>query len=77
MSLKEYVVHELDALDDMKLQQVADYLEFLRFKSRPKAPVLTDAQMAALYAEFADEDRALAEEGMEDYVHALAAEDVK
>ena len=76
MSLKEYVVHELDALDDTKLQQVADYLEFLRFKSRPKAPMLTDAQLATLYAEFADEDREFADEDMEDYAHALAAEDV-
>lgn len=77
MSLKEYVVQEIYTMDDMKVQQVAEYLDFLRFRSRPKPPVLDDAQLAALYAEFADEDRELAEEGMEDYAHALAAEDAK
>ena len=34
-----------------------------------------EAKMAALYAEFAEEDRALAEAGMADYA-ALAREDV-
>jgi hypothetical protein len=75
MSLKEYVTQELDLLDEAKLQQVADYLAFLRFQSRPKKPRLSDTELAALYAEFAEEDRQMAEEGMEDYAHALATED--
>ncbi len=66
MSLKERVAQEIDCLDDTKLQQVADYLAFLRFQSRPKISLLEDAQLAALYAEFAEEDRQMAEEGMED-----------
>ena len=37
---------------------------------------LTSEQLAALYAEFAEEDRLLAEEGMEDYYQGLLAEDV-
>lgn len=34
-----------------------------------------EAQQAALYAEFAEEDRALAEVGMADYAAGLARED--
>lgn len=34
-----------------------------------------DAELSALYAEFANEDRRLAEAGMGDYADQLAAED--
>ena len=36
---------------------------------------LDKTQLAALYAEFADEDRAIAEEGIAEYVESLAEED--
>ena len=36
-----------------------------------------DAQLATLYAEFADEDRHLAEEGIEDYQRSLVGEDAR
>jgi hypothetical protein len=36
---------------------------------------LDEAQLAALYSEFADEDRMLAEEGISDYAKGLAKED--
>ncbi len=36
---------------------------------------LDDVQLSALYAEFANEDRRLAEEGIEDYVRGLDRED--
>jgi hypothetical protein len=35
------------------------------------------ADRAALYAEFAEEDRALAEEGLADYAESLREEDVE
>jgi hypothetical protein len=38
-------------------------------------PRLDPAKMAALYAEFAEEDRTLANEGMADYDAGLASED--
>ncbi len=38
---------------------------------------IDEAQIAALYAEFADEDRQLAEEGIADYDASLRAEDVQ
>ena len=38
---------------------------------------LDDEQLSALYAEFADEDRRLAEEGIADYERGLAGEDAR
>lgn len=38
---------------------------------------LNESSLAALYAEFAEENRALAEAGMEDYARLLAEEDMK
>ena len=40
-----------------------------------KLDELDDAQLSALYAEFAHEDRMLAEAGMAEYAQQLAAED--
>ena len=36
-----------------------------------------DAQLAARYAEFADEDRRFADEGIEDYQRGLVGEDAR
>ena len=78
MLLKEAVAHQLDQLDNDTLQKVADYLAFLRFQSLALRPTIQDeTTLAALYAEFGEEDRALAEEGLEEYAQALAAEDAK
>ncbi len=80
MSLKEQIVREVEHLPETELQHVADYLAFLKFRARRrKAPAqLPDAaSLATLYAEFADEDQALAEERMADYAQALAVEDVR
>ena len=38
---------------------------------------LDAAQLATLYANFADEDRSLAEEGIEDYDKGLGGEDAR
>ena len=38
---------------------------------------LDEMQLTALYAEFADEDRRLAEEGVEDYERGLVGEDAR
>ncbi|MDQ3815224.1 MAG: hypothetical protein M3347_14980 [Armatimonadota bacterium] len=72
MSLKEYVTQELDTLGERELEQVADYVSFLKFQSRAKSrPSWNEAEVASLYAEFEQEDRELAEAGMEDYAPAL------
>lgn len=77
-SIKEQVAQALNTLSETELQQVADYVAFLRFRARvAPLPVPDAAQIAALYAEFADEDRALAEEGVEEYRVQLHGEDTE
>ena len=76
MSLKEYVTQALHSLSEAELQQVAEFVAFLKFRARLGAtPVLDEAQLASLYAEFADEDSTLAEEGMSDYAEGLRQEE--
>ena len=78
MSLREQIVCEMERLPEAELQYVSDRLAFLEFKARRKTvPVeLPDsATLAALYFEFADEDRLLADEGMAEYATFLATED--
>jgi hypothetical protein len=77
MSIKEHVIHGLDTLSEAELVQVAEFLAFLKFRARLQPmPELDEAQLATLYAACAEEDRALAEEGMADYVHGLCQEDI-
>ena len=76
MSLREYVSVELNRLDEPTLKQVAWYIDFLRYKNRRSAlSTPNESEFASLYAEFADEDRVLAEEGMEEYAILLKSED--
>lgn len=76
MTVKEYVDQALENLDEVELAKVAEYVSFLRFRARvPTTPSLDAAQLASLYAEFATEDRSMAEEGMEEYAQGLAMED--
>lgn len=76
MSIREQVVQEMGALSEAALKQVADYVAFLRFQERFRhKPESDEVKLAALYAEFAEEDRELAEEGMADYAAQLARED--
>jgi hypothetical protein len=75
-SVRAQVTQALEALSEVELQQVVEYISFLRFRQRVVLPpIADDSQLAALYAEFAEEDRALAEEGMEEYRDRLLAED--
>ena len=76
MDTKEQITRELNRLSPVELEQVAQYLTFLKYQSRLKTkPTIDESQLAALYAEFAEEDRQLAEEGITDYAEALAKED--
>jgi len=74
MSLKEYVAHEVETLGEKELQAVAEYVSFLKFRSRTS---VDGARLASLYSEFEQEDRELAESGMADYAHALTQEDAQ
>ena len=76
MSLRQRVALDLERLPDAELLRVADYIAFLKYRSRRRRiPVPDENTLARLYAEFAEEDRGLAEAGMDDYAHALARED--
>jgi hypothetical protein len=76
MTVREYVSQTLQSLDEAELAEVADYLAYLRFRARSHSvPAIDTGQMAALYAEAAEEDRELAEAGMADYAEGLAKED--
>jgi hypothetical protein len=74
--IKDQVIQELDELNKTELEQIVDYIAFIRFRARHKAiSTLDEAKLASLYAEFADEDRELAEIGMSDYYEGLKKED--
>ena len=76
MTLKQQVTQDLERLDEGGLREVADFVAFLQFRTRRHAALDWDeSKMAALYAEFAEEDRALAEASMADYAAGLARED--
>ncbi|WP_396133729.1 hypothetical protein [Chamaesiphon sp. OTE_75_metabat_556] len=72
----EALKQDLDGLTDNQLQQVADFIAFLKFRSQLHHREIPDpTQLAALFAEFAEEDRDLAEAGMGDYAVMLQQED--
>ena len=76
ISTREKVVTNLSDLTEIQLRQVAEYLEFLKFRERQrKALQFDDTELAALYAEFADEDRKLAEADLAEYAANLERED--
>lgn len=76
MTAKEIVTQAIDSLSESELWQVAEYVAFLKFRARLSQPLQVDEdKLALLYAEFADEDRLLAEEGMADYDAGLLTED--
>ncbi len=76
ISTKEQVASGLAELSDAQIQTVAEFLEFLKFRERRKFETqFDDARLAALYAEFADEDRELAEADLTEYAANLARED--
>jgi hypothetical protein len=78
MSIKEQIVQELNGLNQTELEEIAQYLAFIKYQSKVKpTPPSDEDQIGALYAEFAEEDRKLAEEGISEYTSALAKEDVE
>ena len=76
ISTKEKVVTSLTELSETQLQTVVEFLEFLKFRERHKSEQPFDEEkLAALYGEFADEDRELAEIGLSEYSANLERED--
>lgn len=71
----EAVKRDIDQLTREQLQQVADFIAFLKFRDQRRRIVLDPAQLAPLADEFAEEDRAFAELGIGDYADMLHQED--
>ncbi|MEM8778032.1 MAG: hypothetical protein AAGF26_04000 [Cyanobacteria bacterium P01_G01_bin.49] len=71
----EALKQDLDQLTDEQLQQVADFIAFLKFRDKPRRIAFNPSQLSSLATEFAGEDRVLAEAGMDDYATMLAQED--
>lgn len=71
----ETIKQDLDRLSDEQLRAVADFIAFLKFRDQRHRVNLSATQLASLTTEFAEEDRTLAEAGMEDYVEMLGQED--
>jgi hypothetical protein len=76
LSVREQVSQSLDGLSEHELQQVAEFVAFLRFRARiAQSTAVDSAQLQLLYAQDAEEDRQLAEEGIAEYLDLLHAED--
>ncbi|HJH27092.1 MAG TPA: hypothetical protein C5S37_10080 [Methanophagales archaeon] len=76
MAVKGHLAKELDTLAEHQLREVAEYVAFLKFRSRFMAhPSGDKEEITKLYGEFVEEDRQLAEKGIADYASGLAKED--
>jgi hypothetical protein len=75
LATSESLKQDIEKLSDEQLQQVAEFIAFLRFQEKRKRIILDPVLLAPLATEFADEDRTLAESGMGDYADMLAQED--
>ena len=76
-ALKELLSQELDKLNEEQLKEVSDFIAFLKFRSRNISWQIDKNKMSAIYNEFAQEDRQLAEAGLEEYAELLTQEDLK
>lgn len=71
----EAIKQDIDNLTSAQLQQVADFIAFLKFRDKYSFSSIDPSQLASLATEFAEEDRSMAEEGMSDYAAMLDSED--
>ena len=73
--MKDLIQQELEKLDLEQLKQVFEFIAFLKSRARLVAiPAIDETNLAALYSEFAEEDRQLAEVGMSEYAELLKHE---
>ncbi|MEM8723061.1 MAG: hypothetical protein AAGE84_27885 [Cyanobacteria bacterium P01_G01_bin.39] len=71
----EAIKQDIEKLSVEQLQQVADFIAFLKFQDKYRVGAIDPSQLASLATEFAEEDKALAEAGMSDYAVMLDSED--
>ncbi|MDJ0728976.1 MAG: hypothetical protein QNJ33_03190 [Crocosphaera sp.] len=75
MNAKEQINQQLNQLNEDQLNQVADFITFLKFREKSIKPNLNTEKIEKLYQDFSDEDRQLAEEGINEYADLLIQED--
>ena len=75
LATSESLKQDIEKLTDEQIQQVAEFIAFLRFQEKRRRVKLDPLLLAPLATEFANEDRALAESGMDDYAEMLVQED--
>ena len=75
MNTKEKINEQLNQLNEEQLNQVADFITFLKFREKLIKLNLNTEQLAQLYQEFAEEDRQVAEEGINEYADLLTQEE--
>jgi hypothetical protein len=77
MDLKEHVLHEIDTLNQNELNQLVQYISYLKKKSIFNNPdLIIEKKVLNDYTDFSDEDRMVAEEGIGDYNRNLLQEDL-
>jgi hypothetical protein len=72
---RETIQQEIEQLNDTQLEEIVQFIEFVKFRSKFQKKVTDLNQFASLYQDFAQEDRELAEIGMTDYANQLRRED--
>ena len=71
---RQELLESFDLLPDREKREIASEMIRRAFAATPE---LDQSQLSALYAEFAEEDGDLAEEGVEDYERGLRIEDAE
>ena len=75
MNTKEQINQQFKQLNEEQLKQVANFIAFLKFREKLIKLNLDTEKLAQLYQEFAEEDRQLAEEGINEYADLLTQEE--
>jgi hypothetical protein len=79
VSVKEELIKEIQALPEAHAKQIADYLAFLKYRELEAARQISrsdETALTTLQAEFAKEDRQLAEAAGVGYLADLTLEDM-
>lgn len=75
--IREQLKQELDHLTEEQLNQVQNFIAFIKFQRKQTMKALDERQLASLYGEAGEEDRELAEVGMNSYNEMLQQEDIQ
>ena len=75
MTTKEKINQQLEQLSEEQIDQVSEFIAFLKFREKFINPIINTERISQLYQEFAEEDRQLAEQGINEYAELLKQED--